>query len=122
MPELLNLKTFAEDRGFLTVLEEELPFEIKRVFYIYKVDDSVRGKHRHRKTIQAAICIKGRCTIHNDDGKDIREFVMDSPEKCLVLYPADFHSMANFSEDAILLVLASAKFDASDYIYEPYNK
>lgn len=122
MPDLILLPTFTEVRGCLTVVEEVLPFVIKRVFYIYRVDDSVRGKHRHHKTIQAAICIKGSCTIHNDNGKVGEEFLMDSPEKCLVLYQEDFHSMSNFSQDAILLVLASEKFDPQDYIYEAYRK
>ncbi len=121
MPELINLTSFLEKRGSLTVIENVLPFEIKRVFYIYGVDDSMRGNHRHHKTIQAAICIAGTCVIYNNDGRINEEFVLNSPDKCLVLYPQDFHSMAQFTDDAILLVLASEFFDPEDYIYEPYK-
>ena len=60
---LINFKTHKDSRGSLTVLENEIPFEIKRVFYIYGVDESKRGFHKHIKTRQVAICIKGSCDI-----------------------------------------------------------
>ena len=53
MAELIDLKTFTDVRGNLTVIEKVIPFDIKRIFYIYGVDNSVRGGHRHHKTIQA---------------------------------------------------------------------
>lgn len=121
MPKLIEIKTFSDKRGHLSVLERNIPFVIKRVFYIYGVDDSVRGKHRHHKTIQAAICIAGSCTIYNDNGNTKEEFILDKPNKCLFLYPEDFHYMHRFTKDAILLVLASENFDSNDYIYEPYE-
>lgn len=120
MARLINLKTFCEKRGNLTVIEKVIPFEIKRIFYIYGVDSSVRGKHRHKKTIQAAICIHGRCSIWNNDGKNKQEFILDSPDKCLILEPTDWHKMYDFSPDAILMVLASEYFDEKDYIFEEY--
>jgi dTDP-4-dehydrorhamnose 3,5-epimerase-like enzyme len=124
MAYLINLKTCADERGSLTVLddvEEKLPFKIKRIFYIYNVDDSRRGGHRHHKTVQAAVCIKGRCIIYNNDSTQEEEFVLDSPDKCLLLEARDWHEMYDFSQDAVLLVLASEKFDAGDYIYEKYQ-
>jgi len=120
MAKLIDLKTFIDDRGNLTVIEKVIPFDIKRIFYIYGVDNSVRGGHRHHKTIQAAICIQGSCTIYSNNGITISEFVLDSPHKCLILAPEDWHTMSNFSNDAILMVLASEYFDQNDYIYEPY--
>lgn len=117
----IDLKTFTDKRGNLTVIEKVIPFDIKRVFYIYGVDDSKRGGHRHHKTIQAAICIKGSCTIYNNDGKVETDFVLDQPNKCLILQPQDWHTMYNFSSDAILMVFASEYFDAADYIYKPYE-
>lgn len=120
MAKLINLKTFCDQRGNLTVIEKVIPFTIKRIFYIYGVDSSIRGKHRHKKTIQAAICIQGKCTIWNNDGKKKEEFILDSPDKCLILEPADWHKMYDFSPDAILMVLASEYFDYNDYIFEEY--
>jgi dTDP-4-dehydrorhamnose 3,5-epimerase-like enzyme len=121
MAEIIDLKTFTDKRGNLTVIEKVIPFDIKRLFYIYGVDDSERGNHRHHKTIQAAICLKGQCTITNDTGREKQVFVLDAPYKCLILYPEDYHFMHHFSPDAILMVLASEYFDANDYIYEPYD-
>ncbi|MGZ3899378.1 MAG: sugar 3,4-ketoisomerase, partial [Bacteroidia bacterium] len=90
--------------------------------YIYGVDDSVRGGHRHYKTIQAAVCIKGKCKIYNNDGSTEKEFELDQPSKCLIIEPNDWHTMSEFSPDAILMVLASEYFDEKDYIFEPYKK
>ncbi|OKS85108.1 sugar 3,4-ketoisomerase [Mucilaginibacter polytrichastri] len=121
MAYLINITTFSDTRGNLTVLDEAIPFDIKRLFYIYGVDSSARGGHRHHKTVQAAICIQGKCTIDNDNGINIETFELDSPDKCLILETQDWHVMKNFSPDAILLVLASTSFDATDYIFDPYQ-
>lgn len=118
MAKLIKLRTHHDHRGSLTVIEKELPFPIRRVFYIYDVDDSVRGGHRHKITEQAAICIKGSCVIFcTNNGKE-EEFLLDNPEKCLILYPEDWHKMHSFSPDAVLLVLASEPYDPNDYITE----
>lgn len=122
MAYLIDLKTFTDKRGNLTVIEKVLPFEAKRIFYIYGVDSSVRGGHRHKKTIQAAICLTGSCEIYNNDGEQEQQFLLDKPHKCLVLEEKDWHTMSNFTPDAILMVLASEYFDQEDYIFEPYSK
>jgi len=121
MAALIDLKTFTDQRGNLTVIEKIIPFEIKRIFYIYGVDQSERGGHRHRKTIQAAICIQGSCKIFNHDGTSLEEFVLNQPNKCLILEPKDWHKMYAFSPDAILMVLASELYDEADYIFESYD-
>jgi dTDP-4-dehydrorhamnose 3,5-epimerase-like enzyme len=121
MAYLIDLKTHTDSRGNLTVIENILPFSIERVFYIYGVDKSERGGHRHNKTIQAAVCIQGECKIFNNDGKIENIFHLNQPSKCVLLEPADWHKMYDFSDDAILMVLASEKFDQSDYIFENYD-
>jgi dTDP-4-dehydrorhamnose 3,5-epimerase-like enzyme len=122
MAFLINLKTFTDNRGNLTVIERVLPFDIKRIYYIYGVDESVRGGHRHKKTLQAAICIQGRCTIFSTDSKTEEIFVLDKPDKCLYIETKDWHRMYDFSKDAILMILASEFFDDNDYIYQEYAK
>ena len=121
MAQLLNLETHTDKRGKLTVIEKIIPFNIKRIFYIYGVDDSIRGGHRHRKTIQAAICIQGRCIISNNNGKQKQNYNLDKPSKCLILNPEDYHTMHHFSQDVILMVLASEDYDYQDYIFEDYK-
>ena len=122
MASLVDLKTFTDKRGNLTVIEKVIPFDIKRIFYIYGVDDSVRGGHRHKTTVQAAVCIRGACHIYNNNGIEESNYILDQPNKCLILHPNDWHSMDHFSEDAILMVFASEYFDPEDYIFEPYKK
>jgi dTDP-4-dehydrorhamnose 3,5-epimerase-like enzyme len=120
MAYIIDLKTFTDKRGNLTVIEKVIPFEIKRIFYIYGVDDSVRGGHRHKTTRQAVICIKGSCTIFNNNGEQKEIFLLDTPNKCLILEPQDWHKMYNFEKDSILMVLASEYFSQQDYIFEEY--
>jgi dTDP-4-dehydrorhamnose 3,5-epimerase-like enzyme len=121
MANLLELIPFRDDRGSLTVIEKILPFSIKRVFYIYGADAQVRGGHRHRKNQQALICLHGKCTIFTDDGKVKKSFELDDPNKCLILQPGDWHTMQNFEDEAVLLVLASEFYDEKDYIKEAYD-
>lgn len=120
MAELINLMTYCDARGNLTAIEKVFPFDIKRIFYIYGVDDSVRGGHRHRTTRQAVVCIQGKCTVFNHNGAERTSYLLDRPDKCLLLEPNDWHEMYDFSRDAILMVMASEYFDPADYIYEMY--
>lgn len=120
MAFLINLPTFSDNRGSLSVIENELPFKTKRIFYIYNVNNSKRGGHRHHKTIQAAICITGECKIYCNDSSQENIFHLSKPNQCLILQPEDWHTMYDFSENSILLVIASEEFDPEDYIYTPY--
>ncbi|MEP7278617.1 MAG: FdtA/QdtA family cupin domain-containing protein [Bacteroidota bacterium] len=120
MAYIIDLRSFTDNRGHLTVIEKTVPFDIKRIFYIYGVDDSARGGHRHKKTIQAAICIQGSCYINNNNGAGAEKFLLSRPDQCLIIQPADWHTMENFSPDAILMILASEYFDQNDYIFETY--
>ncbi len=120
MAYIIDLKTFTDRRGNLTVIERTIPFDIKRIFYIYGVDQSSRGGHRHHKTYQAAVCLRGSCRISNNDGMVKTEYLLDRPNQCLIVEPTDWHTMTDFMPDTILMVLASEYFDEKDYIFEPY--
>jgi dTDP-4-dehydrorhamnose 3,5-epimerase-like enzyme len=117
----LELNTITDPRGSLTVIENVLPFEIKRVYTIYGMPyDAIRGGHRHKKTIQAITCIKGSCVIFNHNGKNKEEFHLNHPNSILVLNPEDWHQMYSFSDDCILMILSSDHYDPHDYIMEKY--
>ncbi len=120
MAYLIDLPTFVDNRGKLTVIEKILPFEIKRVYYIYEVKTK-RGGHRHKKNFQALVCLNGSCEIFINDGEKKETILLDSPSKCLILEPKDWHTMDNFSDGSILLVLASEYYDVNDYIDEEYK-
>ena len=121
--KLIKLNTFSDSNGSLSVLEDfQIPFVIKRFFYIYGVDDSYRGGHRHKSTFQAAICLKGSCKIYNNDGQDHKKILtLNAPNKCLLIEPEDWHVMFDFTPDAILLVATSTNFNENDYIFEKYE-
>lgn len=121
MSQILHLPTFSDNRGRLTVLEKVLPFEIKRVYYIYDCPSSGRGGHRHKKNIQALICVKGSCIIDFNNPTEKKSVILDKPDTVLILMPEDYHTMHSFTPDAVLLVLASEYFDADDYIDEDYQ-
>lgn len=121
MADLVPLPTFTDARGSLTVIERELPFPVRRVYYIYDVR-AERGGHRHKNTYQAFVCVKGRCVVFWDNGEESGEVVLDRPDRLLLVPPQDWHVMRDFSPDAVLLVLASHPFDPEDYIPEPYER
>ena len=93
----------------------------KRSYFIYDTDDKDRGGHRHKITTQAIVCLKGSCIVACDNSFIKEDYLLDKPNKCLIVYPEDYHIMRNFTPDAILLVFASEEFIESDYIDEPYD-
>ncbi len=122
--------TFAphgDDRGQLVAIEamKDLPFEVKRVYYIYDtLTDVRRGFHAHKNLQQVLLCVNGSCKIHLDDGTDTAEVTLDKPNEGLYIANNMWREMYDFSPGAVLLVLASQYYDESDYIrnYEDFLK
>ncbi|EJL6492777.1 WxcM-like domain-containing protein [Vibrio cholerae] len=116
---IIDFPVLGDGRGALVALEENrhIPFEIKRVYYIYDTAQNVaRGFHAHKELKQVAICLKGACRFVMDDGKDKREVILATPDKGLLIDALQWHEMYDFSEDCVLMVLASDVYDESDYI------
>lgn len=116
-----------DDRGQLVAIEEnkDLPFDVKRVYYIYDtLPDVRRGFHAHRNLQQILICVSGSCKIHLDDGQDTAEVTLDKPNEGLYISNNMWREMYDFSEGAVLLVLASEYYDEADYIrqYDDFIK
>lgn len=116
-----------DDRGSLVALEAELnvPFEIKRVYYIFGTQQGVaRGFHAHHNLKLVAVCVAGRCRMILDDGKAREEVWLDSPTKGLIIGDLVWREMYDFSDDCVLLVLASEYYDETDYIrdYDEFTK
>lgn len=108
-----------DNDGWLIALESgrQVPFAIKRVYYIYGTKPGVkRGRHAHRKLRQLAICMKGSCRFLMDDGMSRQEICLDHNSLGLAIEPMVWHEMDEFSADCILLVLASDLYEESDYI------
>ena len=116
--KIINLPKYNSDKGSLTVLERELNFEIKRIYWIYEADNQKRGGHKHKLTIQGLIAISGEVKIKVIRDKKTSFYMLNNPSECLILEPEDWHEM-DFSKNAILLVLASRYYEKEDYIYTP---
>lgn len=116
-----------DERGQLVAIEamQDLPFEIKRVYYIYDTLPGVRrGYHAHRCLQQILVCVHGSCKIHLDDGYETAEVLLDKPYEGLYISNDTWREMYDFSEGAVLLVLASEHYDEADYIrdYQQFLK
>jgi hypothetical protein len=119
MATYLELPTFSDDRGSLTVLEKAVPFPINRVYYIFRAV-GLRGGHRHKKNRQVLVSVAGSCEIFVNNGREKKNYILDSPSRGLLLDLEDWHTMDKFSAGCVLLVLASEPYDVDDYIDEPY--
>ena len=117
---IIELPTFLDARGGLTVLDGALPFEIKRTYWIYGADGQVRGGHRHAKTRQALIAVTGAVSMYMNDGRRSETVVLNAPSHCLLVEPKDWHTMT-FGPGSILLVLSSEPYDRADYIDDKYD-
>ncbi|MGD2085697.1 MAG: FdtA/QdtA family cupin domain-containing protein [Candidatus Aminicenantes bacterium] len=106
--------------GTIAVAENfnHIPFEIHRAYYIYNLGNpkAVRGKHAHKKLEQVLFCINGSCEIGLDDGENQQAVILDKPNIGVYLGAELWHTMKKFSDNCILLVLASDVYNEKDYI------
>jgi UDP-2-acetamido-3-amino-2,3-dideoxy-glucuronate N-acetyltransferase len=125
--KLLKFPEISDLRGNLTFAETPglLPFVPSRFFLIYDIPGKeVRGEHAHKELHQFMICIKGSCAVVVDDGNERCELVLNKPSLGLYVPPMIWATQYKFTQDAVLLVLASDVYKAEDYIrnYEEYLK
>ena len=116
---VIDFRIMGDDRGSLIALEENhnVPFDVKRVYYIYGTKEGVRrGFHAHKNLRQLAICVSGSCTFLLDDGKRQEHIELTSPTQGLLIEGLLWREMYNFSSDCVLMVLADNYYDESDYI------
>ena len=111
-----------EGRGKLSVIEKSIvPFEIKRVYYLYDVpSDAFRGGHAHKNLNQFMIALSGSFEVKIDDGSNNKKVMLNKPNKGLLIPSGIWREMDNFSAGSVCLVLASEFFDESDY-FRDYN-
>ncbi len=116
MAYILDLKSFTDTRGRLTSIDNVLPFEIKRLYYIDRISfESERGGHLHYETIEAVFCVNGSFTVIINNGKEKKEYFLNDPSKCLIVEKLDWHKIRDFSAGAILMGVSSTHYDHSDY-------
>lgn len=125
--EELYFQELGDERGNLVVAEvkRNIPFDIKRIFYMYGSDNKVvRGQHANKNSEFVLINVKGSCTVKVDTGKEMTVINLDKPHKGLYLNKMVWKEMYNFSEDSVLIVLSNMVYDSEEYIrdYQEFKK
>ena len=124
---ILQFANLGNERGKLVVIEggQAIPFEIKRVFYIYESDATVvRGQHANRESEFVLINVAGKSKVRITDGKEEYIVELNKPMMGVYLPKMIWKDMYDFSPDSVLLVLASTHYDGKEYIrnYDDYLK
>ncbi|MBO4374966.1 MAG: FdtA/QdtA family cupin domain-containing protein [Lachnospiraceae bacterium] len=124
---ILEFKEYGDERGNLVVAEGEkdIPFEIKRVFYMYGSDpEIIRGRHANRNSQFVLINVAGTSKVRLDDGFTTKVVELDKPRMGLYIAPMVWKDMYDFSSDSVLLCLSDANYDGSEYIrnYDEFTK
>lgn len=117
--KLVQLQKHGDERGVLISLEYQrnVPFEIRRVYYLFGTKEGVkRGLHAHRALTQMIVAVRGQCRFLLDDGGERVEVLLDNPAQGLLVKSMIWREMYDFSSDCVLMVLADAHYDESDYI------
>ena len=124
--KIVEFADLGDERGNLVVIEGEgmdIPFDIKRVFYIYGSDETVvRGQHANRESEFLMVNVGGTSRVKIDNGHETKVIELNRPGMGLYLAPMVWKDMYDFSPDSILLVLSSRHYDPKEYIrnYEDY--
>ena len=116
---IVELRRITNPKGNLTPIEEgvDVPFDIRRVYYLYDVPGGEgRGGHAHRTLEQFIVAASGSFEVILDDGSERRTFFLNRSYYGLYVAPGLWRELANFSSGSVCLVLASAPYDESDYI------
>lgn len=122
--ELIWLPKVGDRKGHITAVNnnQEIPFEVKRVFYLYDIPGGEsRGAHAHKQCHQFLVAASGAYEVLLDDGKVKRQVLLNRPDVGLHIPPGIWASEINFSSGSICLVLASHCYDEDDYIREYLN-
>jgi dTDP-4-dehydrorhamnose 3,5-epimerase-like enzyme len=125
--KILNFPKITDLRGNLSFIEENrhIPFEIKRVYYLYDVPcGASRGGHAHKTLEQMVIALSGSFDVILDDGDERRKFFLNRPHYGLYIPPGVWRELENFSSNSVALSIVSEVYDESDYIrnYETFKR
>ena len=124
---IVELSRHHHEKGNITVVlnSSTIPFEVRRTYYLYDIPGGEsRGGHAHRKLQQLIVAASGSFSVTLNDGRVKRTFVMNRPYQGLLIVPGIWRTLEDFSSGSVCLVLASEKYEESDYIrdYEEFIK
>lgn len=116
--KIVEVQNIIDDRGSLAVFEKNVPFDIKRVFFLSEVGPGKeRGGHGHLTTKLAALSVSGSCDIKINNGKSKSKLTLKKFDKMVILNPEDWHILSNFTTDCVVAVFASEGYDKDDYFF-----
>ncbi len=118
---IVYFPSHGDERGSLVAVESgrDIPFDVKRVYYIYGTQPNVvRGRHAHKDINQIILCVHGNCDIFLDNGEEQCVLRLDKPNEGVYIHGFIWREMFNFSEDCVLLVLVDRYYDPDDYEYD----
>ncbi len=116
---IIEIDKHHHEKGNISVVENNItiPFEIERVYYLYDIPGGEsRGGHAHRALKQLIVAASGSFNVMLDDGRIKRSFLLNRPYHGLLVTPGIWRELDDFSSGSVCLVLASSKYDESDYI------
>lgn len=124
---MYSFNEISDYRGSLVAIQQikDIPFKIKRIYYMYDVKKgTIRGGHAHKTLQQLLICVNGSCKILLDKGNEKKTIILDKKNLGVYIGPNTWREMFDFSEGSVLLVLASDYYKEEDYIrnYEDFLK
>ena len=124
--QMIDIRRYSDTRGYLSVVENgiDIPFDIKRIYYLYMVPEVARGAHAHKELQQLLIATSGSVEVIMDDGENKKSFMLDKPWKGLLIPSGLWRDLENFSGGAVLMCLASEGYNENDYIrdYQEFLK
>ena len=122
---LVDIPTFTDERGAISVMDKELPFEVKRVFWLHHIAEGKdRGAHALLDSSEIMVAIHGSFVVNLDDTENKISVLLDNPGKGLMIRPGIWFRTHSYKEDGVSLILASEEYarDKYTYDYEEYER
>ena len=122
---IVDVPTFTDERGAISVMDKEMPFQVKRVFWLHHIAEGKdRGGHALLDSTELMVAVHGSFVVDLDDKVNKISFLLDSPEKGLIIRPGIWFRTHSYSNDGVTLVIAEEEYsrDKYTYDYEEYKK
>jgi len=115
---LIDVPTFTDDRGAISVLDKELPFQVKRVFWLHHIAEGKdRGAHALLEGMEIMVAVHGSFVVDLDDGTEKASVILDNPSKGLIIRPGVWFRTHGYNEDGVSLILADEVYSRDRYTY-----
>lgn len=116
---LVDIPTFTDERGAISMMDKELPFEVKRVFWLHHIQEGKdRGAHALLESFEIMVAIHGSFVVDLDDTKTRTSVILDDPNKGLIIMPGIWFRTHSYRDDGVSLVLASDEYAQNKYTYD----